>query len=824
MTIVSVNIAPCDKGQLPAVVAVGVPFSKATEFYIEQHQLVLENSACTVHLEPITYWPNGALKWAVARFLLSTIESDTVNLQKVTRTERYLCAEILDIKQIADNRLALNNFHWILSDSLSEPTDINFILKKGKLFTDGDQSYFKLELIANPSVTGDIQLTWKLEGFSHLALTKQTINIHNKARASHPEGKWDLGDDNSFLIEEFGVAVNSQCQSHKITNVETNVTQELVANWSVTQHSSGGDNEFSRVHLDSSMKVPFNISGFEIEYDGSISTGKRFSPLVSSIELEAFQLSIPNFWQNFPAKLNVNKSSVKVGFFPKLAYSHELQPGESKTFEFWTQMSGSGVACSQNQYIQAQVNPEYLTQVEAIAFFAVEQETDLQAVINLGLSDGKGFDAKKELIDEFGWRNFGDLYADHENAEFAGDDLIISHYNNQYDPLHGFLRQYLKTANSEWLELALPLAAHIKDIDIYQTNLDRDEYNNGLFWHTDHYVDAATASHRTYSKNQPKDVYQDHAGGGGPGGQHCYTSGLALHYLLTADETSKQAVLKLADWITHVYEGTGGVLDYVLAYKNADYRIDLKNVKTGQYPLDRGTGNYIVALLDSYDVTGDQSYLDRASLVIKHTVDLEEDLTNRHLTNVEDTWFYTVFLQAVCRYIWQKNVINQLDESREYAIKLLIKFSDWMAEHERPYLTKPEILEFPNETWTAQDLRKVNVLLYASKFAPEKSQTYTEKALEIRTYLVEQLSNFENNHYCRILCLLMQNEGMLAYCKSTREYDEQVIQTNSIYARQSSWKLKELLSRVRKSSIKKEFNWLAARSQKVADIQNKLFK
>ncbi|MFQ3198184.1 MAG: hypothetical protein ACI81A_001905 [Paraglaciecola sp.] len=41
------------------------------------------------------------------------------------------------------------------------------------------------------------------------------------------------------------------------------------------------------------------------------------------------------------------------------------------------------------------------------------------------------------------------------------------------------------------------------------------EYNGGLFWHTDHYLQAFTSSHRSYSKSQASDAYQDHAGGGG---------------------------------------------------------------------------------------------------------------------------------------------------------------------------------------------------------------------------------------------------------------------------------------------------------------------
>ena len=34
------------------------------------------------------------------------------------------------------------------------------------------------------------------------------------------------------------------------------------------------------------------------------------------------------------------------------------------------------------------------------------------------------------------------------------------------------------------------LARHVVDIDIYHTTNDKSAYNHGLFWHTEHYVDA----------------------------------------------------------------------------------------------------------------------------------------------------------------------------------------------------------------------------------------------------------------------------------------------------------------------------------------------
>ncbi len=155
-----------------------------------------------------------------------------------------------------------------------------------------------------------------------------------------------------------------------------------------------------------------------------------------------------------------------------------------------------------------------------------------------------------------------------------------------------------------------------------------------MFWHTDHYLEAKASSHRSYSKFQQSDAYIDHAGGGGPGGQHCYTSGLLYHYFMTGNANSRKAVFELTDWITRVYEGSGTLFDVLLAIKNRS-RVDLKNITTGKYPLDRGTGNYVNALLDKYSLTQEKNTLRQIEHIIQNTVHPLDDLNARDLNNAD---------------------------------------------------------------------------------------------------------------------------------------------------------------------------------------------
>ena len=89
---------------------------------------------------------------------------------------------------------------------------------------------------------------------------------------------------------------------------------------------------------------------------------------------------------------------------------------------------------------------------------------------------------------------YDEIYGDHESVRQL-DPPLVSHYNNQYDPIAGFTYQFLRTADPRWWTMATELVRHVVDIDIYHTVRDKWAYNRGFFWHTYHYGDADTATH-----------------------------------------------------------------------------------------------------------------------------------------------------------------------------------------------------------------------------------------------------------------------------------------------------------------------------------------
>ena len=89
---------------------------------------------------------------------------------------------------------------------------------------------------------------------------------------------------------------------------------------------------------------------------------------------------------------------------------------------------------------------------------------------------------------------------------------------------------------------------------------------------------------------------------------------------------------------------------------------------------------------------------------------------------------------------------------------------DWMAEHEHPYLEKPEKLEFPTETWPAQDIRKSDVFTYAMLHAsPADRARFTERGRFFHRYSVETLAARPTKALARPVVVLATSGFMQAW-------------------------------------------------------------
>jgi hypothetical protein len=325
-------------------------------------------------------------------------------------------------------------------------------------------------------------------------------------------------------------------------------------------------------------------------------------------------------------------------------------------------------------------------------------------------------DARRASIDEYGWRNFGDVPADHEQTHYAGSNTIVSHYNNQFDMIFGATLQLAATGDLKWFDLLDPLARHVIDIDIYHTNEDRAAFNGGLFWHTDHYVDASLSTHRTYSRRNQK---PGHAYGGGPSCEHNYTTGLLHYYFLTGNVEARESVLSLADWVIQMDDGRNtifGLLD------DGPTGAASATVFEDFHGPGRGAGNSVNALLDAWLLTSSDRYISKLEELIRRCVHPQQKPDDLHLLDAEGHWSYTVFLNALGRYLIAKRDAELFDAMYSYARDVMKTYGRWMAHYERRTLEHPEELQYPTEAWAAQDFRKANVLRIAASCEDDAGQ------------------------------------------------------------------------------------------------------
>ena len=595
------------------------------------------------------------------------------------------------------------------------------------------------------------------------------------------------------------------------------------------QSSSGGKNWQSSNHVGADNQVHLQQKGYTVRASEETFEGLRSQPLLyTQSNGQVIGFEIEKFWQNFPTAIQAKNKNVSLDLMAKVDYQHELQGGEKKTYRVW--LTPNLATSDRPSSYKKHLIPDSSYVCSTGAFYLTDDtanaNSENNALINEAIEGSANFFLKREKIDEYGWRHFGDLFADHETLGKGEGTVEVSHYNNQYDPLYGFIRQFVLSGDQRWWELAEDLANHIKDIDIYHTDGDRDEYNNGLFWHTDHYLDAKTCTHRTFSKHHDA-AYQGYTSGGGPGGQHCYSKGLAFHYLLTGDSTSQQAVLGLVKWIENIYESPKGILAKLFAIKRSGAR-GHKNLITGQYPLDRGTGNYINTLLDAYIVSANKHHYQQAGNVIAATISRDDDISARDFDNIEETWFYTVLLQAAIRFLLLKEELAEYDEQYESIRQALLHYADWMLKNEQPYLHNIEKLEFPNSTWTAQDLRKGFVLIAASYFDKDKtrSEQLQNRAQFFYDYVNKELSQCDTAKTTRILALLMQSNGAYDYFAGRTTTAPNITLSDSKPRSSNKYItiVRIMFAELKRLSLTRELKWLTFRSEKISKLVGKYVK
>jgi hypothetical protein len=748
--------------------------------------------------QALARWTDGSVKWLLADFVLPPLASGrTVWVLAVGgRPAGPGAATSLGIEESGQEILVgtgAAEFHLDLRSLLP----VRRAVVGGRDVLEPGSAVIRLTDASGQSVPGRVEraafeergpvrATLRLEGrfgrspcrfvarvcfFAGTGLVRVRLTLHNPRRARHPGGLWDLGDRGSVLFRALALELKLKATAVPHLTWTAEAGQPLRSgngSLSIYQDSSGGRNWQSHNHVNRDGKVPCRFRGYRVRPGDEELAGLRASPVVTlSGENGALTAAVPEFWQQFPKALEVDGGLLRVGLFPRQCEDlFELQGGEQKTHTLWLHF---GAAAGGNPLGWAhspatvRATPQCYAATGAIPYLTPERsQSRLEVFLREAIAGEKSLLARREVIDEYGWRHFGEVYGDHEARLHRGLEPLVSHYNNQYDPVYGGLLQFWRTGEPDWLGLFDPLARHVIDIDIYHTDRDKAAYNGGLFWFTDHYKDAATCTHRTYSRANCRPG--DRTYGGGPGSSHNFTTGLLHYYYQTGDPQARDAVLSLADWVINMDDGRRSVLGLI---DDGPTGLASYTAESGYHGPGRGCGLSVNALLDAWLLTGQRTYLGKAEELIRRCVHPADDVAQRDLLDVERRWSYTVFFSVLARYLGAKAEAGALDTMYAYAQASLVHYAAWMLDNERPYFDHPENLEYPTEAWAAQEMRKANVLRLAALHAGEPLRgRLLKRGEELADRAWSDLERFESRGAARAVAILMAEGTLDAYFRT----------------------------------------------------------
>lgn len=786
-------------------ITMGLPFPKglvsdssALAMYTENNEVI------PLHVQVTARWSDQSIQWALLDLLASVEPYETLTYRLTCEESRALQLEPspLVFLQNADtcivktglasfflNPHVFTPFRRVMVDGVDrlDESGNSFIL------TDGEGQELEAQISSTVvECEGPIRLTLRCEGvfsgassrgprfigrltfYAGSGTVMLQFTLHNSQAARHPGGCWDLGDEGSFFFEDLSwlLALRDSGKSVQGWNVNPHESMNFgeYSRIEIYQDSSGGPNWSSSNHVNKVGQVRQRCSGYQVMRDGRVlREGKRATPSLFIKQGEiALAGTIQNFWQNFPTALEADDKRICLRLFPhQFDDIYELQGGEQKTHTCVVAFTSSANPESAINWIHAPlrpvISPEWYEGSKAIRYLSPrnqDKNVEYGQFIATAIQEPNSWISRRERIDEYGWRNFGEIYADHEAVRSLENPPLISHYNNQYDVIFGLLLEYLRTGEERWFSLMQDLARHVIDIDIYHTQEDRPAYNGGLFWHTDHYVGAATATHRTYSRVNKETMGAD-SYGGGPSNEHNYTTGLLYYYFLTGDPLGAESVKELADWVIYMDDSNGtilGVLDRRPTGRASS------TVDRAYHGPGRGAGNSVNALLDAFVLTRKRQYLMKAEELIRRCIHPLDNIRKHHLEDIEHRWSYTVFLSVLGKYLDLKVVEEEVDEHYAYAREALLHYAAWMAENEVPYKQVLHRVEIPSETWSAQDMRKSHVFNLAAKYAGTPLRdVYLKKARFFFDACLVDLKTFETNMLTRPVVLLMTNGYVQEY-------------------------------------------------------------
>ena len=338
----------------------------------------------------------------------------------------------------------------------------------------------------------------------------------------------------------------------------------------------------------------FQREDFEWVQEPGEARGRRIDGVV---RLGPARVLVKSFWEQWPTSVVRDGAAVRVGLLPKLPPTfyadrpdedqiklyyhirdgyHTFREGFTKTHTLYLDVSGDAaseslisdepVACADPRWI------ETTGVLRGLAVSVRDQFPELDTGLDRGIST---FREIRDLKREYGLMNFGDWFGERKH----------NWGNLEYDNAHGFLAQFVRTADARFFRIASDLARHQRDVDTRHYAKDQDYVGQQWMHCTGH-----TSGYFPFGF-MGMGYYASAAQSGNCG--HTWNRGILEHYLLGGDHRSWDTAMLLADWV-----GGPRVTEY-------DYHC-------ARYP-----GWMCLVVLPAYAATEDPFYLNATHLIVR---------------------------------------------------------------------------------------------------------------------------------------------------------------------------------------------------------------
>lgn len=450
-------------------ITIGVPFAKGKVKSTDLLSLYDKEEKIPCQINTTTTWNDGSIKWIILNFQtdIDANSEKTLNLIKEKINNPVLTSNITT--EEFEHYWSINTGNSIFYLSKTEFKPLDKIIQNNKTILNNGQSTIRLKDKNNAIVIPVIKsikinnkqlyLIADIKGiffdskknlyakflavltfYKAKSTVKLQFTIHNPNRAYHPENLWDLGDKGAIYFNQldYQISLDSPPQINWKKGASSQWEKNQSDRFVIYQDSSGGELWDSKNHINKDKRVPLKFKGYQcLDNQDIIHHGNRVNPFIH-IKTNKLQLTthIKQFWQNFPKAIEITKNNISIALFPKqFSDNFELQGGEKKTHTIFLNFSEDMDSLDYCQFpLIAKIPVSYYAQTNLFSWMPkVYAKTSLDYLINAGIEGENNFFSKREVIDEYGWRNFGDLFADHESLYRKNNQLNISHYNNQYD-------------------------------------------------------------------------------------------------------------------------------------------------------------------------------------------------------------------------------------------------------------------------------------------------------------------------------------------------------------------------------------------------------